>query len=60
MYAKGRGVPVDYVLAYMWFNLAAAQGVSDAATNRKLMTKKMTKEQISEAEKLLKDWKTRT
>ena len=26
MYAKGEGVPVANVLAYMWFNLAASQG----------------------------------
>jgi TPR repeat protein len=26
MYYKGTGVPQDYVLAHMWWNLAAAQG----------------------------------
>src|SRR5258705_7132635 len=26
MYAEGRGVPQDYVRAYMWFSLSAAQG----------------------------------
>ena len=26
MYDKGEGVPEDYVKAYAWFNLAAAQG----------------------------------
>ena len=30
MYASGRGVPRDYVMAYMWFNLAAAQGEETA------------------------------
>ena len=31
MYEKGQGVPQDYVQAYMWFNLAAAQGTKGAA-----------------------------
>jgi uncharacterized protein len=26
MYAEGRGVPQDYVRAYMWFSLSPAQG----------------------------------
>jgi uncharacterized protein len=26
MYAHGQGVPQDYVLAHMWFNLSATQG----------------------------------
>ena len=26
MYYKGEGVPEDYVRAFAWFNLAAAQG----------------------------------
>jgi len=34
MYAQGQGVPKDIVLAYMWFNLAAAQGHANAVKNR--------------------------
>jgi TPR repeat protein len=35
MYAEGEGgVRQDYVLAYMWFNLAAAQGEKDASDLR--------------------------
>ncbi|WP_352864873.1 hypothetical protein [Mesorhizobium sp. M1329] len=34
MYATGQGVPQDYVLAYMWSNLAAAQGHEVAVLNR--------------------------
>ena len=29
-YALGRGVPQDYVMAYMWFTLAAARGHTSA------------------------------
>jgi TPR repeat protein len=34
MYAAGRGVPEDIVLAYMWWNLAAAQGEEVAQGNK--------------------------
>ena len=30
MYETGRGVPKDYVQAYAWFNIAAAQGSKTA------------------------------
>ena len=32
MYREGLSVPQDYVEAYMWFNLAAAQGHGKAKT----------------------------
>jgi len=33
MYYEGRGVPQDYVIAHMWVNLAASQGVENAVKN---------------------------
>ena len=30
MYANGKGVPKDNVLAYLWLNLAGTQGSEDA------------------------------
>ena len=57
MYAKGEGVPVDYVLAYMWFNLVAAQGKKDATDLLGSLGKKMTPAQIEEAQKLAREWK---
>ena len=36
MYAKGQGVPQDYVRAHMWFNLAAAQGNKGAMRKSRL------------------------
>ena len=66
MYAEGRGVPQDYVSAHMWFNLAAAHfPASDvpnhelAVRNRSLVAKKMTREQISEAQNLARESKPR-
>jgi hypothetical protein len=47
----------DYVNAYMWFNLAAAQGHSFAEMFLKDTADKMTSEQIAEAQKLAREWK---
>jgi TPR repeat protein len=57
MYAEGKGVPQDDVLAHMWFNLAAAQGHANAKKGRDLMAKRMTREQIAEAQRLAREWK---
>jgi TPR repeat protein len=58
MYANGHGVPQDYVLAHMWFNLAAATGmVETAAADRDMVAAKMTPAQIAEAQKLAREWK---
>jgi uncharacterized protein len=56
MYSNGEGVPEDNVLAYMWFNLAAAQGDEDAQRGKVMISENMTKEQIAEAQKLSREW----
>jgi TPR repeat protein len=64
-YAKGDGVAKDDVTAYMWTNLAAASGAKSAKSAksakelRELLEKKMTAEQIAEAQLLSRDWKPR-
>ena len=45
----------QFILAHMWFNLAAAQGNDIAVANRDLVAKKMTAEQISQSQKLAQD-----
>ena len=57
MYEKGQGVPQDYVQAYMWFNLAAAQSTKGAAEWREHIAARMTPAQIAEAQKLAREWK---
>ena len=58
MYLTARGVPQDYVLAHMWFNLAAAGGYRiGAAEARDSVASKMTPAQIAEAQKLAREWK---
>ena len=43
MYGTGQGVPEDYVLAYMWWNLAAAQGHEGAQSNKDIIEEDMTR-----------------
>ena len=57
MYSKGQGVPQDYVLAHMWFNLSSSQGITTAIKGRNIAEKKMTKQQIDKAQELARNWK---
>ena len=62
MYSKGQGVPQDYALAHMWYNLAASrfppgEGRDLAVKNRDIIAKRMTPAQISEAQKLAREWR---
>jgi TPR repeat protein len=50
------GVPLNVVLAHMWFNLAAAQGSADAANFRDEIAADMSPEQVAEAQRLAKEW----
>jgi hypothetical protein len=65
LYAQGKGVPKDLVLAYMWFNLAAASAPEndlihmggDIAKQRDVVAGMMTREQVAEAQRLSREWK---
>ena len=63
-YRQGRGVPQDYVEAHKWFKLAILRFSESDAANRgnaikncHLLVAKMTPAQISEAQKLAREWK---
>ena len=60
MYELGRGVPQDDVEAHKWRNLAAsrasAEDQKEYAENRDAMGKKMTSQQIADAQKLAREW----
>jgi hypothetical protein len=47
----------DYVSAHMWFNLAAAAGYKNAASNRDVVAAGMTQAQIAEAQRLADVWR---
>jgi TPR repeat protein len=57
MYERGQGVRQDYMLAYIWLNLATVHGFEDAKSSRDLLSSKMTPEQIAEAQRLAREWK---
>ncbi len=62
MYGIGQGVPQDYVQAHMWLNLAASrlppgENRDLAVKNRDTIAKRMIPAQITEAEKLAREWK---
>ena len=56
MYMVGTGIPQDYVQAHKWLNLSTARGDTDAGTLRDELAKKMTLDQIAEAQKLAREW----
>jgi hypothetical protein len=62
MYGNKEGVSQDYVQAHLWLNIAASHlppgEVRDlAVSNRDLVEKQMTPEQIAEAQRLAREWK---
>ncbi|UUZ47903.1 hypothetical protein LP420_33260 [Massilia sp. B-10] len=50
-------MPQDKVLAYMLWNLAAASGNTNANDQRAEIAKRMTQDQIDEAQALSRNWK---
>jgi len=52
-----------YVQAHMWYNLAAADSTGEtherAARNRSIVEKKMTPQQVAEAQRLAGEWQVR-
>jgi TPR repeat protein len=50
-YARGRGVERNDVEAYKSFTIAIKNGRQEAATNRKLLEKRMSDQNIAEGER---------
>ena len=51
MYENGRGVIQDNIRAHMWYNIAASQGYEYATRHRDQIAGKMTRADISTAQK---------
>ena len=60
MYDNGQGVAQDYARAHMWFNLSAAQGNEAGLVNRDGFAQFLTPEQITEAQRLAREWRPTT
>lgn len=56
MYSTGSEVPVDYVAAHKWFNLAAMRGNADAIRLRRELAESMSEAEIAAAQRAARDW----
>jgi TPR repeat protein len=56
MYSVGRSVPIDYVTAHKWFNLAAMRGSPDAVRLRREIADQMSEGEIAEAQRAARAW----
>ncbi len=56
MYAAGRDVDANLVLAHKWFNLAALKGNKTAFNYRKEIAFEMSKAEIAVAQKLAREY----
>jgi TPR repeat protein len=59
-YALGRGVPRNFVLAYMWSALAVSQGDADSVDVRDSIDVSLTPQQLAKAERLVREWRHTT
>jgi TPR repeat protein len=55
--ANGQGITQDNVLAHMWYNLFAIQGHDNVRGLISSLEKKMSLQQIEQAQKMARDWK---
>ncbi len=56
VYSTGMGVPVDYVAAHKWFNLAAMKGIREARMLRREMADCMSSEEVRRAQRSAREW----
>ena len=56
MYASGMGVPIDAVFQHMWYRISAANGFEAGRSGIDRVQRRMTSEQIAEAERLAGEW----
>jgi TPR repeat protein len=56
IYSVGAGVPVDFVEAHKWFNIAATRGHPDAARLRREIAEQMSDSEIGSAQRAARDW----
>lgn len=54
MYYEGKGVLKDLVMAYVWWNVSAANGNDAARENRDALERGLDKSQLKQAQKLSK------
>ena len=56
MYSVGRNVPIDFISAHKWFNLAAVRGNADAIRLRREIAEQMSDLEVAEAQRAARAW----
>ena len=56
MYCAGREVPVNFVAAHKWFNLAAQRGNVEARHYRQEVAAEMSKQDVALAQREARKW----
>jgi TPR repeat protein len=56
MYENGLGTLQDFILAHIWFNIAAASGEKTAAACRDRLAQEMTLSDVSQAQRRARIW----
>ena len=56
LYSTGRGVPMDYITAHKWLNLAARTGDEEARRLRAELAHDMSPQEIAEAQRQAREW----
>ena len=56
MYYQGLAVMQDYQMAYMWWSLAEQNGAEDLQHIKAVLLKKMSENEIRQAEQSIKQW----
>ena len=57
MYSIGLGVEKNFLQSYMWYSLALSHGLKEVEPSLKLVTNRLTAEQIEAAQQLARQWK---
>ncbi len=55
-YATGQGVPMDFIAAHKFFNLAALKGFEAAKERRRELAAVMSREEIAKAQRAAREW----
>jgi uncharacterized protein len=56
MYCAGREVPIDFISAHKWFNLAAQRGNVEARRYRLELASEMSKQDVAIAQREARKW----
>jgi TPR repeat protein len=59
MYCVGRDVELDLIEAHKWFNIAAMRGNDSAKQYRFEISREMSKNEVSRAQRLAREWLAR-